>query len=108
LRKGVRREDVIKRLRDIAFGRSNDIVKLAFMDGDDGFSKIDGLDLALLSEVKRSSNGVVELKLSNRIEALKLLFSELEAEQKADGTDAKSFFEAMDRAAQTNDAEPIS
>lgn len=71
----VERRDVVRRLGELAFGRANDCVRLALENGSD----LGSLDLSLLSEVKRSEKGMVEVKLIDRLRALELL------QQAADG-----------------------
>ena len=78
----------------LAMGRANDAVKLAYLD-QDGLSQIDGLDLRCLTEFKRSSNGAVEVKLTDRVAVLEKLLEQQKAEE--DGLGA--FLEAMDRLA---------
>ena len=75
-------------------GRANDAVKLAYLD-QDGLGQIDGLDLRCLTEFKRSSNGAVEVKLTDRVAVLEKLLEQQKAEE--DGLGA--FLEAMDRPA---------
>ena len=65
----VRRQDVTRRLAELAFGRVNDCVKLALEDSPD----LDRLDLSLLSEVKRNEKGTVEIKLIDRLKVLEQL-----------------------------------
>ncbi len=73
----LKRKNVLDRLERIAFGNSNDAVKLAFTDGEqDG--DIDLLDLTLLSEIKRTNNGTVEVKLIDRLKMIELLLKELD------------------------------
>ncbi len=79
-------------MMDLAMGRANDAVKLAYLD-QDGLSQIDGLDLRCLTEFKRSSNGAVEVKLTDRVAVLEKLLEQQKAEE--DGLGA--FLEAMDR-----------
>ena len=50
----------------MAFGRVNDCVKLALSEYDD----IAKLDLSMLTEIKRSDKGGVELKLLDRTKIL--------------------------------------
>ena len=97
LRKKLSGTDVINRIGNLAFGRANDAVKLVFLDPESK-EQIDRLDLSMVSEVKRGSNGVVEVKLINRIALLELLAG-LTAPQTQKGNEAESFFTAMDRAA---------
>ena len=63
---GLARQQVLREMMDLAMGRANDAVKLAYLD-QDGLSQIDGLDLRCLTEFKRSSNGAVEVKLTDRV-----------------------------------------
>ena len=63
------RQDVIRRLAQLAFGRAHDCVKLVLCSEPD----IDTLDLSLLSEVKRNDKGTVEVKLIDRVRALEQL-----------------------------------
>lgn len=63
------RQDVLRRLAQLAFGRANDCVKLVLTENPD----IDTLDLSLLSELKRNDKGTVEVKLIDRVRALEQL-----------------------------------
>ena len=65
----ISREDVVRRLAELAFGRANDCVKLV-LDED---ASLDMLDLSLLSEVKRNDKGTVEVRLIDRLRALEQL-----------------------------------
>ena len=65
----VSREDVTRRLAELAFGRANDCGRLALEDD----PKLGKLDLSLLSEVKRNEKGTVEIKLIDRLRALEQL-----------------------------------
>ena len=56
----------------MAFSRSNDAVKLAFT-AEQGMPDIDQLDLGALAELKRLSNGSVEMKFIDRIKLLELM-----------------------------------
>ena len=75
----VRRQDVTRRLAELAFGKANDCVRLALEDE----PSLDKLDLSLLSEVKRNDKGTVELKLIDRLRALEQL-AEVAEEEKSD------------------------
>lgn len=83
----VRRKDVTRRLAELAFGKVNDCVKLAL--GEE--VQLDELDLSLLSEVKRSEKGMVEIKLIDRLKVLEQLGKALEE----DGAEMTAFLEAM-------------
>ena len=65
----VSRADVTRRLAELAFGKANDCVRLALEDD----PQLGKLDLSLLSEIKRSEKGMVEIKLIDRLKALEQL-----------------------------------
>lgn len=65
----IRREDVTRRLAELAFGKPNDCVRLALEEIPD----LSELDLSLLSEIRRSEKGMVEIKLIDRLRALEQL-----------------------------------
>ncbi len=83
----INREDVVRRLAELAFGKANDCIRLVLGDG----AKLDKLDLSLLSEVKRSEKGAVEVRLIDRLRALEQL-AELAQEN---GSDLESFLTAL-------------
>lgn len=64
------RADVLRCAARLAFGRSNDCVRLAL----DPEAELDKLDLCLLSELKRSDKGAVEVKLMDRAALLEFLY----------------------------------
>ena len=63
------RADVARKLEELAYGRANDCATLVLDPGADAGK----LDLSLLSEVKRSEKGAVEVKLLDRLKALEML-----------------------------------
>ena len=65
----VSRQDVTRRLAELAFGSANDCIRLVLEEQPD----LEHLDLSLLREVKRSEKGAVEIKLIDRIQALEHL-----------------------------------
>lgn len=81
------KQDVARRLAELAFGRANDCVQLVLEEK----PKVDALDLSLLSEVKRNDKGTVEVRLIDRLRALEQLAQM--AEQ--DGSDLESFLTAL-------------
>ncbi len=83
----IRRQDVTRRLAELAFGKANDCVRLALEDD----PRLDKLDLSLLSEVKRNDKGTVEIKLIDRLRALE----ELAQLAEDDGGDLESFLLAL-------------
>lgn len=83
----IQRDDVVRRLAELAFGRANDCIKLV-MSSD---PPMDKLDLSLLSEVKRSEKGAVEVRLIDRLRALEQLA--LLAQE--NGQDLEQFLKAL-------------
>ncbi len=65
----IRKQDVARRLAELAFAQANDCARLA-LEPD---SNLEGLDLTLLSEIKRNEKGTVEIKLIDRLKALEQL-----------------------------------
>ena len=72
----LRREDVLRRLAELAFGQPNACVRLALEELPD----LKGLDLSLLSEIKRSDKGMVEIRLIDRGKVLERLAQAMEDE----------------------------
>ncbi len=89
----VTREDVARRLAELAFGRANDCVKLALEED----AQIEGLDLSLLTELKRNDKGTVEVHLVDRIKALE----QLALLAQSQGTDLESFLQALQGSGET-------
>lgn len=83
----IRRQDVTRRLAELAFGKANDCVKLALEEN----ICLDELDLSLLSEVKRNDKGTVEIKLIDRLRALEQLAQTAGAER----SDVDAFLQAL-------------
>lgn len=71
----LRREDVLRRLAQLAFGRANDAVRLALHPGE---VDPEGLDLSAVAEFKVTDKGGVEVKLADRVRALEALCPLLE------------------------------
>ena len=83
----INRQDVTRRLAELAFGRANDCVRLALEDAPD----LGALDLSLLSEVKRNEKGTVEIKLIDRLRALE----QLTLVAREENTELEAFLKAM-------------
>ena len=81
------REDVARRLAELAFGKANDCVKLVLSDD----TVPDKLDLSLLTEVKRNDKGTVEVRLVDRLKALE----QLALLAQDGGEDVESFLKAL-------------
>ena len=83
----IRRQDVVRRMAELAFGKANDCVRLVLEDE----PTVDKLDLSLLSEVKRNEKGTVEIKLIDRLRALE----QLSQAAGQDEGDMESFLQAL-------------
>ena len=83
----IQRQDVTRRLAELAFGKANDCVRLVLGEQEN----LEGLDLSLLTELKRNEKGTLEIRLVDRLKALELLAGLAESE----GTDLESFLQAM-------------
>ena len=106
MRRNFKKENILAQIAEIALGKPNDVVKLVFLDLEnieDTIATINSLDLSMLSEIKRSG-GSVEIKLINRIEALKLLMGEIEAES-GGNKNAEMFFNAINQVVNEGAAE---
>jgi len=83
----IRRQDVTRRLAELAFGKANDCVRLALEEN----LSLEELDLSLLSEVKRNDKGTVEIKLIDRLRALEQLAQTAGEER----SDVDAFLQAL-------------
>lgn len=88
----IRREDVTRRLAELAFGKPNDCVRLALEE----MPELEKLDLSLLSEIRRNEKGMVEIKLIDRLRVLEHLAQAASGER----NEAQTFLEALQSAAQ--------
>jgi hypothetical protein len=88
----ITREDAVRRLAELAFGRANDAAALALRAGR-GDTRPEELELSAVSELRVTEKGV-EVKFVDRIRALEVLCSLLGGT--ADG--AEDFFRALDEA----------
>ena len=89
----LRRDDAVRRLAQLAFGRANDAVKLALHAGG---TDPDQLDLSAVAEFKVTDKGV-EVKLVDRVRALETLSSLLES---GEGHGAEELYRALAEAAE--------
>lgn len=69
-----RRRNLIQQMQSLSKVKVNDGVKLAYLK-EDQVDLIDGLDLRALTEFKRSSAGVVEVKFMDRFKVLEELLA---------------------------------
>ena len=89
----IRKEDILRGLAQLAFGRVNDCVRLAIEESPD----LETLDLTLLSEVKKTDKGSVEVKMVDRLKVLEQMARMTDDEQQG----AEAFLRAM----QTEDSQ---
>ena len=73
VQQSVTREDVIRRLAQLCFGGANDAAKLVLAEKPEA-AALEEMELSAVSELKRGSNGVVEIKLLDRVKALSVLY----------------------------------
>jgi hypothetical protein len=74
-------ETASERLDALLHASPADVVKLAFLPPDTPPEALDGLDFSQLAELRRLSNGTVELKLVDRTEALLTLAGRQDKEE---------------------------
>lgn len=84
----LRREDVLRRLAQLAFGRANDAARLALRPRE---VDPESLDLSAVAELKVTDKGV-EVKLVDRVRALETLCSLLE---NSGGDGAEALYRAL-------------
>ena len=90
------RKEILEQIRSMARSRPNDAVKLAFLDQEQ-MESIDGMNLMMLSELKRSGNGGVEIKLNDPLQTMERLLELLDDQKERQ---AESFFQAYEAGAE--------
>lgn len=85
----LRREDVLRRLAQLAFGQVNDGVRLALLGRE---AETEGMDLSAVSEIRVTDKGGVEVKFLDRVRALETLCGLLESNG---GQGATELFRAL-------------
>ena len=78
------RDEILRKMCDIAQVRVNDAVRLAYLTGDQTDELAD-LDLSALTEFKRSPSGAVEIKLADRLAVLEKVLELLEGDRPSGG-----------------------
>ena len=101
-KRNVDRKAVLQQMMALAAGRANDAVKLAYLP-EEALDTLSGLDLGCLTEFKRSSNGAVEVKLTDREAVLVKLLEQL---KDAEGAGTAAFLEALDRGGEKGGGRP--
>lgn len=71
-KKAPTRQELLEQMRALACAKVNDAVKLAYLPEEER-DTIAALDLAALTEFRRSGAGTVELKFTDRMKALERL-----------------------------------
>ena len=71
------RQELVASLRKLARCKNNDVVKLAFLEAEDG-AQVDKLDLTGVVELKRNANGTFEAKFVDKVRVLSMLRELLE------------------------------
>ena len=94
----LRQEDVLRQLAHLAFGRADDVLRLALRQGE---TELSGLDLTAVAEFKATEKGGLEIKLVDRLRALELLFSLLESRST---NAAQSLYQALAKAGPEKEA----
>ncbi len=97
-------QTALRALEDIALGDARDAVRLAFWPPETplDWKKFDASQIA---EVKRHSNGAIELKLINRVEAIKQLALLAQATQAPEGL--PQLLQALGASAQQEDGSAL-
>jgi len=99
LRTQIRKEDVVRQLSQLAFGRTNGAVELALASrGTEPAPQ--SLDLSAVSEFRATDKGGIEIKFIDRIRALEVLYGLL---GNSAAPDADAFFQALEDADQGSD-----
>ena len=65
-------DELLDYLRGLAEWKNNDVVKLAFLEQEDG-EQVDGLDLSGVVELKRNANGTFEAKFVDKVRVLGMI-----------------------------------
>ena len=92
----LRREDVLRRLAQMAFGQASDGVKLALQGRE---AEMDGMDLSAVSEIRVTDKGGVEIKFVDRVKALETLCGLLETGSGGQG--AEELYRVLEAAARS-------
>lgn len=99
-RKKITQNEVADGLRHLAFGEIQDAVKLLFEDEESILQMLPTLDLFNVSEIKRVKGGGMEIKFFDRLKAIERLEQMVSSSE--DNTSATSFYEALEKSANSN------
>ncbi len=92
LNQSLTRADAIRALAKLIRSRSNDCARLALEEN----PPTERLDLSLLQEVRRGSNGAIEVRLVDKLKAIELMAHLIEE----DSSGAEDFFAALNESAE--------
>ena len=90
-----RREQICDGYRKLAFGDTNDALKLLFFDEAPCGSELANLDIFNISEISRQKGGGMVIKFYDRFEAMRHLVDVGGLAQIPDGV--RTFYEAIER-----------
>ena len=88
---------VTRYVSELAEARANEAARL-MLAGDIEWEELEGMDLRLVTELKRGANGGVEIRLLDRLKVLQFL-AELTGAGDKTGSGAENFFRARERSA---------
>ena len=74
------RQELVGQLRKLVKRKNNDVVKLAFLEGEEA-EQVDGLDLSGVVELRRNANGTFEAKFVDKVRVLAMLREVLDQER---------------------------
>ena len=74
------RQELVGQLRKLVKWKNNDVVKLAFLEGEEA-EQVDGLDLSGVVELRRNANGTFEAKFVDKVRVLAMLREVLDQER---------------------------
>lgn len=77
----MKKDDLLRRMWELAFSRSNDCARLVLEDPAQVSAQLEGLDLSLLAELRRTDKGAVEVKLIDRLQLLERLLALLDQDE---------------------------
>lgn len=93
-------DELLEELRRLVAWRNNDVVKLAFLDGE-AADQVDALDLSGVVELKRNANGTFEAKFVDKVRVLTMIRELME--ERRDG-ELEAFLDGLCRDGEADEA----